>query len=174
MSVSRIGPATLAVGGSAEVDELAEVRLGMRSDLKITGQLFDRFQALDKDSAIRLISRDPPDLARTFSPIFADELLSSGQLLGLALTLQNPIRARLLLKAPSDQAAAQIAQGLHDEPQRWLRLQGSDQLLSAGAPEVIRDNNKLEVRFNMPESAARLLLQRIAHVDSAPVTTAQQ
>jgi hypothetical protein len=29
----------------------------MKPDLKITGQLFDRFQALDHESALRLISR---------------------------------------------------------------------------------------------------------------------
>jgi len=46
------------------VDELVLVRLGMKPDLKITGQLFDRFEALDRESALRLISRDPPDLAR--------------------------------------------------------------------------------------------------------------
>src|SRR5438093_1316205 len=38
-AVARVGPATLAVGAPAEVDELVLVRLGMKSDLKITGQL---------------------------------------------------------------------------------------------------------------------------------------
>jgi len=61
-AVARVGPTTLAVGAPAEVKELVLVRLGMKPDLKITGQLFDRFQALDRDSALRLISRDPPDL----------------------------------------------------------------------------------------------------------------
>ncbi len=174
MSVARIGPATLAVGNAQEVDELAQVRLGIQSDLKITGQLFDRFQALDKDSAIRLISREPSELPRAFSPIFADELLNSGQVLGLALTLQNPVRARLLLQSRSPEAAARMAKALRDEPQRWLRLQGSDQVLATGAPEVIQQGHNLEVRFNISESAARLLLQRIARVDSGPVTTAQK
>jgi hypothetical protein len=67
-----------------------------------------------------------------------------------------------------------MAKALHDEPQRWLRLQGSDQVLATGAPEVIQQNHNLEVRFNVSESAARLLLQRIARVDSGPVTTAQK
>src|SRR5438094_4441472 len=44
-AVARVGPATLAVGAPEEVDELVLVRLGMKPDLKITGQLFDRFQA---------------------------------------------------------------------------------------------------------------------------------
>ncbi len=173
-SVARIGPATLAVGQSAEVDELAAVRLGMEADLNITGQFFDRFQALDRDSALRLISRDPGDLSQLFRPIFAEELLSSGQLLGLALTLQNPIRARLLLKTPSDEAATRMVKAFHDEPQRWLRLQNSDQALASGTPEIVRENNNLEVRFNVSEPAARLFLERIARIDSSPVTTAQQ
>ncbi len=70
-AIARVGPATLAVGAPDAVRELVHVRLGMKPDLKITGQLFDRFQALDRDSALRLISRDPPDLARVFHPIFS-------------------------------------------------------------------------------------------------------
>ena len=97
-AVARVGPATLAVGTPNEVDDLVLVRLGMKPDLKITGQLFDRFQALDRESALRLISRNPPDLSRVFHPIFVPELLDASQLLGLAVTLQNPVKARLLLK----------------------------------------------------------------------------
>ena len=63
--------------GSPEVDELVRVRLGIDVDLKITGQLFDRFEALDRESALRLISRNPPDLSRVFHPIFAPELLNN-------------------------------------------------------------------------------------------------
>src|SRR5207244_4227947 len=65
-AIARVGPSTLAVGAPDAVDELVFVRLGMKPDLKITGQLFDRFQALDRDSALRLISRHPPDLALVF------------------------------------------------------------------------------------------------------------
>ncbi|HET7287129.1 MAG TPA: hypothetical protein VFI71_06645, partial [Pyrinomonadaceae bacterium] len=42
-AVARVGPATLAVGTLQEVNELVLVRLGEKPDLKITGQLFDRF-----------------------------------------------------------------------------------------------------------------------------------
>src|SRR4030095_416607 len=72
-AVARVGPATLAVGKPDEVDDLVMVRLGMKPDLKITGQLFDRFQALDRESALRLISRNPVDLSRVFHPIFVPE-----------------------------------------------------------------------------------------------------
>ena len=97
-ALARVGPATLAVGAPEEVDELVLVRLGMKPDLKITGQLFDRFQALDHESALRLISRDPPDLSRVFHPIFSRELLDASQLIGLAVNLQNPVKARILIK----------------------------------------------------------------------------
>jgi hypothetical protein len=166
LALARVGPTTLAVGTETEVDELVRVRLGMELDLKITGQLFDRFQALDRESSLRLISRDPPDLARVFHPIFVHELLDDSQLLGLALTLQNPIKARLLLKTKSTETAVQLARQLHDEPQRWLHLQDSDLLLYKQPPEVTRQGTNLEVHFNVPEDAARLLLQRIAKTDT--------
>jgi hypothetical protein len=168
-----VGPTTLALGTSAEVDELVRVRLGMQLDLKITGQLFDRFQALDRESALRLISRDPSDLSRIFHPIFVPELLDASQLLGLALTLQNPVRARLFLKLPSPERASQLARELHNEPQRWLRLQDSDMLLYTQPPEVTRQNANLELHFTVPENSARLLLQRIAKSD-VPSSVAQQ
>src|SRR5436189_4858598 len=104
-TVARVGQATLAVGTPAEVDELVLVRLGMKPDLKITGQLFDRFQALDRDSALRIISRNPPDLSRFFHPIFTPELLSLSQLLGLAVNLQTPVKARVLIKVNSTKDA---------------------------------------------------------------------
>jgi hypothetical protein len=173
LAVARVGPTTLALGTSPEVDELVRVRLGMQLDLKITGQLFDRFQALDRESALRLISRDPSDLSRIFHPIFVPELLDSSQLLGLALTLQNPVRARLLLKLASSERASQLARDLHNEPQRWLRLQDSDMLLYAQPPEVTRDNANLELHFTVPENSARLLLQRIAKSD-VPSAVVQQ
>ena len=106
LRVARVGPATLAVGAPEEVDELVLVRLGMKPDLKITGQLFDRFQALDHESALRLISRDPPDLARIFHPIFSRELIDASQLIGLALNLQNPVKARILIKVNAPKNAA--------------------------------------------------------------------
>src|SRR5213596_1044798 len=121
-AVARVGPATLAVGAPTAVDELVLVRLGMKPDLKITGQLFDRFQALDRESAVRLISRDPPDLSRVFNPIFTPELLDAAQLLGLAINLQNPVKARVLIKVNSSKNAAEVARNLHDNPQQWLRL----------------------------------------------------
>jgi hypothetical protein len=173
LAIARVGPNTLAVGRSNEVDELVRVRLGIDLDLKITGQLFDRFQALDRESSLRLISRNPPNLTRVFHPIFTTELLGAPQLLGLALTLQNPIKARLLMKLNSPDTAAQLAANLRKEPQRWLRLQDSELLLYAQPPEVIRQGTNLELRFIVPENSARLLLQRIANAPAADHVAAQ-
>ena len=165
LALARVGPSTLAVGTSSEVDQLVRVRLGIDLDLKITGQLFDRFQALDQESALRLISRTPPDLPRMFHPIFAPELLENVQLLGIALTLQNPVKARLFLKMRSAEAASEFSRNLHNEPQKWLRMQDSNLMLYAQTPEVSRQAANLELHFVVPEETARLLLQRIAKTD---------
>ena len=167
LALARVGAQTLAIGTSSEVDQLVRVRLGIDVDLKITGQLFDRFEALDRESALRLISRNPPDLPRMYHPIFAPELLETTQLLGLALNLQNPAKARLLLKMKSPESASEFARNLHNEPQKWLRMQDSSLMLFTQTPEVSRQGANLEVHFNVPEEAVQLLLQRIAKTDVA-------
>jgi hypothetical protein len=172
-AVARVGPATLAVGAPAEVDELVLVRLGMKPDLKISGQLFDRFEALDRESALRLISRNPADLSRVFHPIFVPELLGASQLLGLAVTLQNPVKARLLLKMNTSKDAADLARNLHDDPQPWLRLADSELLLYSQPLEIQRQGDlNLELRFSIPENSARMLLERLAKTDAGTVITA--
>ncbi len=173
LAVSRVGPTTFAIGTSSEVSELVRVRLGIESDLKITGQFFDQFQALDRDSALRLISRDPPDLARVFSPIFTPELLGASQLFGVALSLQNPVKARLLLKTRSAADAAQLQKNLNDDPKRWLRLQDSDLLLYIEPPKIQKQGANVDLRFNMPEQSARVLLERIAKATEAGVAATQ-
>jgi hypothetical protein len=128
-AVARVGPATLAVGAPGEVDELVLVRLGMKPDLKITGQLFDRFQALDRDSALRIISRDPPDLSRVFHPIFTPELLNASQLLGLAVNLQSEFDEKRRRSRPkfAGQSAAMAA---------FARLAFVALLAGAGSPKT--------------------------------------
>jgi len=165
-AVARVGPATLAVGAPEEVDELVLVRLGMKPDLKITGQLFDRFQALDRESALRLISRDPADLSRVFHPIFSGELLAVSQLIGLAVNLQNPVKARILVKVNAPKKAADIARDLRNNAQQWLRLPDSPLLLYSQLPEIqTQGDSDLELRFTVPEDSARLLLERLAGTD---------
>jgi len=171
-SVARVGPKTLAVGMPDGVDELVRVRLGLEADLQITAEFFDRYQALDRETTLRLISRDPPGLARAFHPIFPRELLESAQLLGLGVSLQTPAKARLLVRLPSENAASDLAKSIHDDPQRWLRIEQSDLPLFAAPPEINRQHADLEIRFNIPENSARLLLQRIAKTDTPPPATA--
>jgi len=169
-ALARVGPATLAVGAPEEVDELVLVRLGMKPDLKITGQLFDRFQALDHESALRLISRDPPDLSRVFHPIFSGELLASSQLIGLAVNLQSPVKARILIKVNAPKNAADLARDLRNNLEQWLRMPDSRLLLYSQPPEIqTQGSSNLELRFTMPEESARLLLERLAGTD-APET----
>src|SRR5438067_9962810 len=171
-SIARVGPKTLAVGMPDGVDELVRVRLGLEADLQIKGEFFDRFQALDRETTLRLISRDPPGLARAFHPIFPRELLESAQLLGLGVSLQTPAKARLLLRLPSENAASDLAISIHDDLQCWLRIEQSDLPLFAAPPEINRQHADLEIRFNIPENSARLLLQRIAKSDAPPAATA--
>lgn len=171
-SIARVGPKTLAVGKADAVDELVRVRLGMEPDLQITGQFFDQFQALDRETTLRLISRDPSELIRAFHPTFPSELLDRVQLFGLGLSLQSPIKARLLLKFSSDQAATDCAKNIHDDPQRWLHLEGSDLPFFSRPPEINRQHANLELHFNVPEDSARLFLQRIAKTDVPPPSPA--
>ncbi|CAN5449903.1 hypothetical protein BH18VER1_BH18VER1_05370 [soil metagenome] len=171
-ALARVGPRVLAVGTPAEVEELVRVRLGIEQDLKITGNLFDSFESLDRESAVRLISNDPSGLPRYFGAIFTPELLKSAQLLGLGLTLQNPVRGRLLLKLKSTKHAAELAGRIRQEPQNWLRLPSSDLLLFAEPPEVWSQGPDLELRFAVPENSARLLLQRVAKSNAAPAIAA--
>src|SRR5215471_519371 len=166
-AVARVGPATLAVGAPGAVDELVLVRLGINPDLKISGQLFDRFQALDRESALRLISRDPPDLSRVFHPIFSRELLDASQLIGLAVNLQNPVKARILIKVNAPKNAAVLARDLRSNLDQWLRLPDSQMLLYSQPPEIqTPGSSNLELRFTMPEDSARLLLERLAGTDA--------
>jgi hypothetical protein len=173
-AVARVGPATLAVGAPEQVDELVLVRLGMKPDLKITGQLFDRFQALDHESALRLISRDPPDLSRIFHPIFSRELIAASQLIGLAVNLQNPVKARILIKVNAPKNAADVARDLRSHPEQWLRLPDSPLLLYSQPPEIqTQGSSNLELRFSVPEDSARLLLERLAGTDVPEAAVAE-
>jgi hypothetical protein len=173
-AVARVGPTTLAVGTPEEVDELVLVRLGMKPDLKITGQLFDRFQALDRESTLRLISRDPPDLSRIFHPIFSPELLDISQLIGLAVNLQNPVKARILIKVNAPKNAADVARDLRSNAQQWLRLPDSPLLLYSQPPEIqTQGSSNLELRFTMPDDSARLLLERLAGTDAPEAAVAE-
>ena len=149
------------------------MRLGVKLDLKITGQMFDRFQALDKESTLRLVTREPGNLARVFHPIFTRELLADSNLFGFSLALHSPVRCRLLLRMSTDEKAAALERDIKADPQRFLRVESSDAMLFAQPPEIDRSGHNLELRFAMPDASAKLLLQRLAKTD-APATVAAQ
>ena len=171
-ALARVGPRTLAIGGEKEVASLARVRLGIDPDLKITGPLFDRFQSLKEGNALRLVSRDPTKLGRLFAPIFSSELVENCDLFGLSLTLQNPVKARLFLKAKSPQAAGELAARVRNEPQRLLKLADTELLLFAQPPEVEVQGVDVQLRFDVPENAARLMLRRLAKAEAVPTVAA--
>ena len=167
ISAARVGPKTLAVGSLGEVDKLVQVRLGTEPDLKIDDLLLDRFQALEPESALRLSARHPPDLSRLLGPIFPPELLAASQLLGLAVTLDNPAKVHLLVRANDSAKAKELAGSLQNEPARWLTLPGSDFVLSAQPPKVDQKGEDLDLHFDIPDGAARLFLQRVANIRPA-------
>ena len=167
VTVARVGPRTLAVGSLGEVDQLVQVRLGALPDLKIDDPLLQHFQELDGNSALRLVLRTPADLAKMFGPILPAELLSASRLLGLELSLTTPAKAHLFVRAIDAAKAKELAASLQNEPARWLTIPGSDFMLSAEAPKVEQKNENLELHFDIPDGAARLLLQRLARVQPA-------
>jgi hypothetical protein len=171
-ALARMGPRTLAIGGEKEVASLARVRLGIDPDLKISGPLFDRLQSLKESSTLRLVSREPAKLGRMLSPIFNSELLENCDLLGLSLSLQNPVKARLILTTKTSEAAAELAARIRNEPQRLLKLADSDLFFYAQPPEVDVQGANVQVRFDVPENSARLVLQRLAKVTPAPTLAA--
>jgi hypothetical protein len=172
VALARVGPRTIAIGGEKEVAALARVRLGIDPDLKITGPLFDHLQEFKEANALRLVSREPSKLDRMFAPVFNPELLEKCELFGLALTLQNPVKARLILKAKSSEAADELAARIRNEPQRLLKLADSDLLFYAQPPGVEVQGTGVQMRFDVPENSARLVLQRLAKVTPVPAVVA--
>ncbi|MFL6519419.1 MAG: hypothetical protein ACJ8NS_04300 [Chthoniobacterales bacterium] len=171
-ALARVGPKTLAVGGEDEVASLARVRLGIDPDLKITGPLFDGLQSLKEGSSLRLVSREPANLGRMFIPLFNNELLQNCDLFGISLALQNPVKARIILKTKSAQAAGDLAARIRNEPQLLLKIADSELLFYAQPPEVEVQGANLQLRFDVPENSARLVLQRLAKINPAPTVAA--
>ncbi|MEO5755161.1 MAG: hypothetical protein ABIR38_10685, partial [Chthoniobacterales bacterium] len=169
VTVARVGPKTLAVGSLNEVDKLVQVRLGTQGDLKVDDPLLVRFQELDGGSAFRLVSRTPADLPKLFGATFPQELLDASELLGFEFTLATPAKAHLLVSAPDAAKAKGLAASLQNEPARWLAIPGSDFMLSKEPPKVTQKEKNIDLTFEIPEGAARLLLQRLSGVQPLPV-----
>ena len=78
------------------------------------------------------------------------------------------------MKAKTPAAAQELAQNLRTDWQHWLRLEDSNLLLAMAAPETqTTQGTNVEVRFDVPENSARLVLQRIAKTDTPPQVTAR-
>jgi len=77
-----------------------------------------------------------------------------------------------LLRLSSENTASDLAKNIHENPAQWLRLDQSDLPLFTAPPEITRQGSDIEIRFNVPENTARLLLQRIAKTDAPPPATA--
>jgi hypothetical protein len=106
-----------------------------------------------------------------FGPVFNTEI-ENCDLFALSLTLQTPVKARLIPKARSAEAAGDLAARIRNEPQRLLKLANSELLLYTQPPDVEVQGTNVQLRFDVPENSARLLLQRLAKVTPAPAVAA--
>jgi len=85
------------------------------------------------------------------------------------VNLQNPVKARILIKVNAPKNAVAVARDLRGNPQQWLRLPDSPLLLYSQLPEIqTQGSSNLELRFTVPEDSARLLLERLAGTDVPP------
>ncbi len=167
VSAARVGPRTLAVGSLGSVDQLVQVRLGMQPDLKPEDPLFAQFQTLDPDSTLRLVARRPRDLQLLFGPIFPEELLEGGELIGFAVTVGAPTKAHLFLRMADAARAKELAAQLEKDANSLLTLPNSDFVLCQEAPKVETSKADVDLHFEVPAGAARLLLQRLGKVSPA-------
>ena len=142
ITVARVGPNTLAVGSLGEVETLVQVRLGTQPDLKIDDPLLERLQALNPESALRLVSRTPRDLATFFGPILPPQFLEEAGLFGLELTLGTPAKAHLIITAGDAAKAKSWAASLQNEPARWLAIPDSDFVLATAPVKVEQQKRK--------------------------------
>jgi hypothetical protein len=78
------------------------------------------------------------------------------------------VKGRLILTTKSPQAAEELANRIRNDPQRLLKVQDSELFLHAQPPAVDVDGDNVELRFDVPENSARLLLHRLAKTTPAP------
>jgi hypothetical protein len=83
------------------------------------------------------------------------------------MNLATPAKAHVLVRATNDAKAKDLAAGLQNQSSRWLTIPGSDFVLSTEAPKLEQKGDKVDLRFDIPEGAARLLLQRLAKAQPA-------
>ncbi len=143
---------------------------GTEPDLKVEDPLLQRFQALEADSVLRLVFRNSSESSSFFSQLFSPLLTQATRGLGLSMNLAVPSKARLIVWARDPEKAKNLATSLQNEAARWLALPGSDFVFTTEPPKIEQKNDILTLDFQIPEGAARLLLQRLAKVAPAPVS----
>jgi hypothetical protein len=167
LAIAQIGPDTLAMGPSASVEALINVRLGLRDDLKSDAQVFSEFQRLDADGAFRLVTYRPRELTYLTDPLLDETLLRDCLALGLTINVHDPVSAEFLLNAPNTLEANSIARKLTADPDEVLQLQGAGPNLFIEPPLVRMHDTQVEWRFRMTGAAARQLLQRVSRLELA-------
>ena len=165
LAVAQIGPDTLALGSSASVQALIEVRLGLQNDLKSDAQLFSEFARLSDESPFRLVSHKPRELTYLTDPILNADLLGDCEALGLTLDMHEPVSAVFVLNAGTPQGAHGIARLIQANPDQVLQLASAGPNLFIERPTVTEPTDRqVEWRFRMTAPAAREFLQRVSRL----------
>ena len=162
IAIARVGPYTLAVGSTESVEELIQVRLGLKDDLKSDAPLFTSFQHLDDQSAFRLVTQR--DLMYLSYPLLDPKLVADCQALRMTLNLREPVSAYFVMETATRPVAEQVAKRLGANPDQVLQLQSTGLNLFIEPPSVRTRDTQVEWRFKMTGPAAREFLQRVARV----------
>lgn len=172
-ALAPVGPRTLAVGTLDEVEDLVKVRLGTKPDLKLDEHFFGKFRRLQEKSTFSLISRDPMKLREVTGPLLPTRLLESARLVGLALTVDEKVTARLLIRTEDSQTASEVFRLLRESPSELLRLGDDTVNLFESTPSVSRSGHEIDARFTLPDAAAISFFERLVRLD-LPLETAQR
>ncbi len=164
LAVAQVGPATLAMGSTASVEDLIRVRLGLQDDLKSDASFFNEFQRLDDEKTFRLVTQRPTGLTYLTDPLLNSRILDDCKALGLTLDLHEPVSAAFLINTSNYAAGERIARMLQGNPDQVLQLQGAGPNLFIAPPSIQVRDQQIEWRFKMTSPAAREFLQRVSNL----------
>ena len=165
LAAAQIGPDTLALGSSASVQALIEVRLGLQNDLQSDAQLFSEFARLGEESPFRLVSHNPRELTYLTDPLLNAQLLGDCEALGLTLDMREPVSAVFVFSAGTPQEASGVARLIQANPDQVLQLASAGPNLFVERPTVTTPTDRqVEWRFRMTQPAAREFLQRVSRL----------
>ena len=170
-AVAQIGPEIIAVGTTVSVEQMIRVRLGLSRDLRLDETFYEKFQRLDRGSALRVVTQRPAAMIDASSaPLFAPELLGATKLFGIAVRNVEPVAIVLLIRTDSSAAAAQVAAMLRERGPALLRLEGAG---FSETPVIEQRDAEVELRGVLVDASAREFLARLSGVnlvatDAAP------